>query len=48
MNIFICIGVLVYVVMSLINRFVKKIPDGTYIPLAIFGISLIIIGFIQG
>ncbi len=47
MNILTCIGVLIYVVASVFNRFVKRIPDAVYIPLAIVGISFIVIGFVR-
>ena len=40
------IGILLYVVLSLIDRFFYKIPDYIYIPLAIVGIVIIIVGFI--
>lgn len=37
------IGILLYVVLSLIDRFFYKIPDYIYIPLAILGIVIIIV-----
>ena len=40
------IGILLYVMLSLIDRFFYKIPDYIYIPLAIFGIVIIIVGFV--
>ena len=40
------IGILLYVVLSLIDRFFYKIPDYIYIPLAILGIVIIIVGFV--
>ena len=40
------IGILLYVVLSLIDRFIYKIPDYIYIPLAILGIVIIIVGFV--
>ena len=40
------IGILLYVVLSLIDRFIYKIPDYIYIPLAIFEIVIIIVGFV--
>ena len=41
------IGILLYVVLSLIDRFFYKIPDYIYIPLAILGIVIIIVGFVK-
>ena len=40
------IGILLYVVLSLIDRFIYQIPDYIYIPLAILGIVIIIVGFV--
>ncbi len=40
------IGILLYVVLTAIDRFFLEIPDYVYIPLAILGITIIIIGFI--
>lgn len=40
------IGILMYIILSVVDRFIYKIPDYVYIPLAILGIILIIIGFI--
>ena len=40
------IGILLYVVLSLIDRFFYQIPDYIYIPLAILGIGIIIAGFV--
>lgn len=40
------IGILLYVVLTVIDRFFLGIPDYVYIPLAILGIAIIIIGFI--
>ncbi|MBR2724734.1 MAG: hypothetical protein IKB72_04785 [Ruminococcus sp.] len=40
------IGILLYVVLSLTDRFIYKIPNYIYIPLAIVGIVIIISGFI--
>ena len=40
------IGILLYVALSLIDRFFYKIPDYIYIPLAILGIVIIIVGFL--
>lgn len=46
-NIFIFIGITVYIVMSGIDRFVYHIPNIIYIPAAILSISLILIGFFK-
>lgn len=46
-NIFTSIGMLIYLVISIIDRFVLKIADYIYIPIMIVGIILIIIGIIQ-
>ena len=40
------IGILLYVVLSITDRFIFEIEDSVYIPLAILGIIIIIIGFI--
>ena len=40
------IGIILYVVLSLIDRFFYKIPDYIYIPLAILGVVIIIAGFV--
>ena len=40
------IGILLYVVLSLIDRFFYQIPNYIYIPLAILGIGIIIAGFV--
>ena len=40
------IGILLYVALSLIDRFFYAIPDYIYIPLAIAGIIIVIIGFL--
>ena len=40
------IEILLYVVLSLIDRFFYKIPDYIYIPLAILGIVIVIAGFV--
>ena len=42
------LGILLYVVLSIIDRFFYKISDYVYIPLAILGIAIIIVGFIIG
>ena len=40
------LGILLYVVLSLIERFFYKIPDYIYIPLMVLGIVIIIVGFV--
>ena len=40
------IGILLYVIVSFIDRFFYSIPDSIYIPLAILGIAIMIVGFI--
>ena len=40
------LGILLYIVLSLIDRFFYKIPDYIYIPLMILGIVIIIVGFV--
>ena len=47
-NILISMGIIIYIVMSGIDRFVYHIPNVMYIPVAILGIALILIGFVQG
>lgn len=44
-SILICVGIIIYIVMTGIDRFVYHIPNVIYIPVAIFGIVLILIGF---
>ena len=46
-NILIRVGIIIYIVMSGISRFVYHIPDVIYIPVAILGIALILIGFFK-
>ena len=43
----ICVGIIIYIVMTGIDRFVYHIPNVIYIPVAIFGIVLILIGFFK-
>ena len=40
------LGILIYVTLSLIDRFFYKIPDSIYIPFAVLGIAIIIVGFV--
>ena len=44
-NIFISFGIVIYIVMSGIDKFVYRLPNMVYIPIAILGIILILIGF---
>lgn len=46
-NILISVGIMIYIVISGIDRFVKDIPNVIYIPVAILGIALILIGFFK-
>lgn len=46
-SIFISAGIIIYIAMSGIDRFVYHIPNIIYIPVAIFGIALILIGFFK-
>lgn len=46
-NIFIYIGIVMYIIMSGIDRFVYHIPNVVYIPTEILGIALILIGFFK-
>ena len=46
-NIFIYIGIVIYIIMSGIDRFVYHIPNMIYIPIAILGIAFILIGFFK-
>ena len=47
-DIFIIIGMTIYLVLSIINRFFMNIPDAIYIPFALVGIVLMIIGIALG
>lgn len=46
-SILIVVGIVIYIIMSGIDRFVYHIPNGIYIPVAILGIALIFIGFFK-
>lgn len=46
-SILISVGIIIYIVMSGIDRFVYHIPNVIYIPVAILGIILILIGFFK-
>ncbi|MEE0212099.1 MAG: hypothetical protein UEP78_08595 [Negativibacillus sp.] len=45
---FIGVGIAIYIALSGIDRFVYPIPNVIYIPVAILGIALILIGFFKG
>ena len=45
---FIIVGMLIYLVTSIVNRFFVAIPDAVYIPLAVVGIVLMIAGISLG
>ena len=40
------IGILLYVILTVIDRFIFKIPNYVYIPLAILGIAIIFAGIV--
>ena len=44
---FISLGIIIYIILTGIDRFVCKVPNYVYIPIAIIGVALIIIGFIK-
>ena len=44
-NVFISIGIIIYILVSGIDRFVYKILDTIYILVALIGIILILVGF---
>lgn len=46
-NILVSIGIIIYILMSGIDRFVYHIPNVVYIPVAVLGIALILIGFFK-
>ena len=46
-QILICVGIIIYIAMSGIDRFVYHIPNIIYIPVAILGIALILISFFK-
>lgn len=47
-DIFTILGMTIYLVLSIINRFFMEIPDGIYIPFALVGIALMIVGIALG
>ena len=46
-SIFISVGIIIYIAMSGIDRFVYHIPNIIYTPVAILGTALILIGFFR-
>ncbi len=46
-NILISIGIAIYIIISGIDKFVYRIPNIIYIPIVIFGVFLILIGFFK-
>lgn len=46
-SILIRVGMIVYIAISGIDRFVYHIPNAIYIPAAMIGIALILIGFFK-
>lgn len=44
---FISLGIVIYIILTAIDRFVFQIPVYAYIPIAVIGIALIITGFIK-
>ena len=46
-SILISVGIIIYIAMSGIDRFVYHIPNVIYVPVAILGIALILIGFFK-
>lgn len=41
------IGILIYVILSIIDRFIIKIEDYIYIPITVLAIVFIILGFVK-
>lgn len=46
-SLFVSIGLAIYVILTGIDRFIHKLPDALYITVALVGIVLILIGFVQ-
>ena len=40
------IGILIYLILSVTDRFIYKIPNYLYIPIAIAAIAVVILGFV--
>ena len=47
MNFFLIAGILLNTALIVINRFIKRLPDGVQIPLLLLGIGLMIVGLIM-
>ena len=47
-SILISVGIIIYIAMSGIDRFVYHIPNTIYFPVAILGIAFILVGFFKG
>ena len=41
------IGILIYLVLTITNRFIYKIPDYIYIPISLMELIIIIIGIVR-
>lgn len=41
------IGIAIYVILSVVDRFIWKMPDFIYTPIILVGIACIIVGFIK-
>lgn len=46
-SLFASMGLVIYIVLTGMDRFIHKLPDALYITVALVGIVLIIIGFVQ-
>lgn len=46
-NILITIGILICIAVSVIDQFVRDIPNAAYISISVFGFILILIGFFK-
>lgn len=46
-SMFIRIGIITYILLSGIDKFIYHIPNIIYVPMALLGIALILIGFFK-
>lgn len=46
-NLLIKLGIVIYILMTGIDRFVAEIPNCLYIPIAIIGIAMILVGMVK-
>lgn len=46
-NLLIKLGIVIYILLSSIDRFVAEIPNYLYLPIAIIGIAMILVGMIK-